>query len=163
MSCPPPNPATYCERNFIETCQNPIGTANMYAPTSSGGSYPFGPMEDWNSNCPPKPTVCRDTCDYSPLARLVITITSLRNSNGSTLDEITEQHNGLICPEKLLSETEVSILLSQGTRQGIFVYNATTGTYKVYGAFGVLPSNQQFVKELGPGFQLCLGMYCNAH
>lgn len=157
-ACPPPKPAILCEQN---TCPDPIDTAFMYAPTSSGGSYPFGPLDDWNNNCPPKPTVCRDACNYSPMARLVISITSLRNSEGSTLDEILQQHNTIVCPEKLLTDAEVAYLLSQGNRQGIFFYNSTTATYKVYGAFGVLPSNQQFVKELGPGFQLCLGMYCN--
>jgi hypothetical protein len=129
---------------------------------SAGGDYPNGPMEDWNDNCPLKPTLCRQPCDYSPLARVVITITYLRNSLGVNAEEIAQAHNAVICPERPLFLDQINRLLKQGTRQGIFVYNSTEQTYKVYGAFGVLPSNLQFVKELGPGFQLCLGMYCNA-
>jgi hypothetical protein len=162
-ACPPPNPATYCELNFIETCQNPIDTAgNFYSARSDlGGSYPFGPMEDWNNNCPPPKTVCRDYCTYSPLGRLVIAITFLRDADGVDVTEIMNAHNTTICPSKPLSIEQVTSLLAQGTKQGVFFFNSETGTYKVYGGFGVLPSNQALVKDLGPGFQLCLGMYCD--
>lgn len=161
-SCPPPNPATYCQLNAIETCIDPIDTAAIY-PMGSGGDNPNGPMDDWNNNCPPKPTVCYEPCTYSPLARLVITVTSLRNAVGVTAEEILEQHNTVICPDKSLDLDQVNRLLAQGTKQGIFFRNSEDSvyTYKVFGAFGVLPSNIQFVKELGPGFQICLGMYCN--
>lgn len=105
------------------------------------------------------PESCPNVCALSPTARLVLAVVQLMNSNGSTEDEILAQHNNVTCPEVPLTAAEVARYVSRGVRYGVF-RNTSSGGILVYGFFGSLPSNRTLAAELGPWYQLCLGMYC---
>lgn len=136
-----------------------------------GSALPDGPVVQ-TTNCPQESlqqacTKQADACSYSPLLRVIITILSIANINGSTSAEIFDYHNNVLCPQVPLSLNDVDRLVKTGIRQGAIVRrNYDTGAVCVFGYFADLPSTTLLRRELkaigsGQYYQLCLGVYAD--
>jgi hypothetical protein len=166
VNCPPPAPPAGCP--LSGACAPPVSQPS--AKLNSGcvancnnGNLPFGDASAC-TKCPAKgsfPESCPVVCNLSPMARLVLAVVQLMNANGSSNSDILAQHNNVTCPEVPLTLAEVNGNVDRGVRYGVFRRTASGGI-RVYGFFGSLPSNITLAKELGPWYQLCLGMYCRS-
>jgi len=109
-------------------------------------------------NCPVEVKTCLDPCAYSPTIRIVITITTLRNPDGASADQILAQHNAM-CPDEQLSAEEVDSILSGGRRRGVFL-GLGNGGWLVKADFAMLPSNLKLLEEVGGNYLRCLDLIC---
>ena len=130
--------------------------------TCSGGNLPNVPLTPCPS-CPGAsfPEDCpQNICSLSALARIIVTIVQIRDSDGVTNHQILQEHNSMVCPEDPLTLEEVSRNVNLGVRRGA-LKRVSSGEVRVYAFFGELPSNMGLMKELGVYYQLCLGLFCN--
>ncbi len=105
-----------------------------------------------------------NVCTYSPLLRIIITVLTLANANGSTSSEILDYHNTIICPEKPLTLDETDRYIRRGISQGAIIRrNYETGSVCIFSYFADLPSTVTLRRELkaNPYYQLCLGVFAD--
>ena len=166
MSCPPAPPKTTCSAaGCVPNYSEPTRKFGCGKTCSGGGNNPNGPLDvPICGKCPgPKfPEDCpQNICALSLTARLVSSAVRLRNPNGSTVTEIFNYHNTTLCPTNPTTLSEANNAITKGIQTGVF-RRTSTGTIKVYGSFGSLPSNLKLAEELGPFYQLCLGLFCDS-
>lgn len=131
---------------------------------SGGGNLPNGPLVPCPA-CPGAkyPESCpTNYCKLSPLARVIISAVRIRAEGGVTEEQILEEHNEFLCPNKPLSAAEVHNLVRLALQRGA-LRRISTGNLAVYAFFADLPSNLSLAEELGPHYQLCLGMFCDSN
>jgi hypothetical protein len=164
-SCPPPAPKITCD----STCciSNPVITSLTWTHANNvgGGVYYDGipPQYDLKQQCSLDKSCLifkENYCKFNNTIRVIISVIALKLKNGATPNEILDQHNNITCPSKSLTLSQVQSILKKGVSKGIFILK--NGAYFVYAHFGSLPSNQGLLKELGPNYQCCLGIYGNS-
>ncbi len=160
LNCPPTPQASTCSHGgCIPDFSQP--SAKICCSGSGGGNMPNGPLIPC-IDCPGPtfPEDCRNVCNLSPLARIIATIVRLADNDGVSNDEILQEHNDVVCPQKPLTIDQVTAQINIGVQRGALRRTAS-GRVRVYGFFGQLPSNLSLFKELGVYYQLCLGLFCN--
>lgn len=162
-NCPPPAPRNVCTLSgCVPDFSQPSAKLTCAKSCFGGGNLPNGPLVPCPA-CPGAkfPDDCpSNTCELSPLARIIITIVNIRDSDGVSEDQILQHHNDSICPSIPLTANEVSKNVRVGLQRGA-LRRAVSGGIRVYAFFGELPSNLGLMKEFGVYYQLCLGLFCD--
>lgn len=150
----------FCNRS-APACPFNADTCSQYSEPSAKLSTPntnTAATSDVCIACHVPSMPCLDPCDYSPTIRVVITMTTLRNPEGSTPQEILQQHNAM-CVDVQLTQEEVDVVLSAGRSRGIFL-GLASGRWMVKADFPTLPSNIKLLKEVGRNYLKCLDLIC---